>query len=117
MLIAVISLVSLAVIAIVVVALFAPDDSRVEVIGLIMACVVPSLTALLALLKSASTERAVQDVHVAINSRMGQLLALAAKSAHSEGVIEGVTGVATNPSLPTVQETLSVPQVPPRPAA
>lgn len=51
---------------------------------------VAALAAVGAAVSSWRNRRAIQEVHISINSRMDTLLALTAKASHAEGVIEGV---------------------------
>lgn len=46
-------------------------------------------TAALSLYASWRNGKEIQEIHISINSRMDELLALTKKAAHAEGVIEG----------------------------
>lgn len=50
-------------------------------------------TAALALYASWRNGQEIQEIHISINSRMDELLALTKKAAHAEGVIEGEEGM------------------------
>jgi len=58
------------------------------VVAMIVA-VPPTLTALAGAILGIINRQKIHEVHGEINSRMEELLALAKKSSHAEGVIEG----------------------------
>lgn len=59
-----------------------PDTDNTPIILLIIGIIVPVITALLAVV--------VQQVHLAVNGRLSQLLSLTAVSSKAEGIVEGV---------------------------
>lgn len=61
-----------------------PESDNTSVIAMVIAVVVPVATALLA--------GAVQQTHLAVNSRLGELLELTAKASKAEGELAGGAG-------------------------
>ena len=51
-----------------------------------IAAIPPTLAALLALVKSIKVEKAVQEVHLSVNSRLDQLLKSTSLASHAEGM-------------------------------
>jgi hypothetical protein len=66
-----------------------PPADNTGIIVAILGFLVPTVTALLA--------AAVQQVHLAVNSRLTQLLQLTASSARAEGELKGATQQVTGP--------------------
>jgi hypothetical protein len=78
---AVVGLCVLAVVAIITLFVVRPDKDHTALITLILGVLMPAISALLA--------AAVQQVHLAVNSRLTQLLALTQKASLAEGVLTG----------------------------
>lgn len=62
------------------------------IIVAIIAALPPTIVALLALRKSTSNGKAVAEVHLALNSRLDELLRSTRTAAHAAGVKEGQEG-------------------------
>ncbi len=58
------------------------------VLTAIIVAIPPTLVALVAAIKSFRNGAAVEKVHIAINSRMDEMLKLTRTSSHAEGVLE-----------------------------
>ncbi len=58
------------------------------VIIAIISAIPPTFVALLALLRSMKVEKAVQEVHLSINSRMDKFIEITKTVSHAEGVKE-----------------------------
>jgi hypothetical protein len=74
--------------AVVSIILLRPKEDNTLLIASVLGFLGPTAAALLALIKSAQTGAAVQDLHLAVNSRLTQLLELTAASSKSEGRLE-----------------------------
>lgn len=55
----------------------------------IAAIVVPTAAAIVAAMRAGESHRAVQELHIQVNSRLTELLAATAASNRAEGVLEG----------------------------
>jgi cytochrome b subunit of formate dehydrogenase len=66
-----------------------PPIDNTPIITVILGFLIPTVTALLA--------GAVQQVHIAVNSRLTQLLEITATASHAQGQIDGATQQATGP--------------------
>jgi hypothetical protein len=55
----------------------------------LIAAIAPTLTGMLTLLAAVLTRRAVKEVHISLNSRLSELLAVTAKEQRAAGVAEG----------------------------
>jgi hypothetical protein len=81
---AVVGLAALAVVSIIVIFLTRPDKDNTGLIAIVLGFMVPLVSAFLA--------AAVQQVHLAVNSRLSQLVLLTAKAARAQGQLEGPNG-------------------------
>lgn len=70
-----------------------PPIDNTTIIVTMLGFLIPTITALLA--------AAVQQVHLAVNSRLTQLLELTADSARAQGHLDGVSQQLTGPAGPT----------------
>lgn len=83
-----------------------PDGDNLDLIAIVFAAITPTTVALLAYMKTTENAQAVKDVHLAINGRLTQLLAMTELASRAEGVAEGTqAGVATAKELVAVTAT------------
>jgi hypothetical protein len=68
----------------------------------LIAATPPSVLAAASLLASLKNKKAIQEVHLSVNSRLTQLLEAVGKAAHAEGMAEGreQTTQSEQPMLP-----------------
>jgi len=91
---------------VVLISLVKPGEDNLDLIAIVFAAITPTTVALLAYMKGAENSQAVKDVHLAINGRLTQLLAMTETASHAEGVAEGVhAGVVTAKELVSVTAT------------
>lgn len=91
---------------VVLISIVRPGDDNLDLIAIVFAAITPTTVALLAYLKTVDNAQAVKDVHLAINGRLTQLLAMTETASHAEGVAEGVhAGVVTAKELVSVTAT------------
>jgi len=90
---AVIGLSVVAVIAILIIFLIRPDKDNSSLITVVLGFLVPVIMAFLA--------ASVQQVHLAVNSRLSQLVALTAKASHAEGALDSsnIAAASTDPGI------------------
>lgn len=81
--------------------------TRDDLLLILTQTLVPTLPAVLAYLKAREAAKAVEVVHVAINSRLTELLAQTSLAQHAAGRAEGVIAGAesTRPPIVVVQAT------------
>lgn len=96
--------------AIVLIGIFAPERSAL-LIGQVLALLVPTTAALLAVLKSTQNSQAIQQVHLSLNGRLEQLLRVTASSQRAEGNIEGAQKMLDASNLVAAQAIVGA-QVP-----
>lgn len=81
------------VIAAIVITVARPNTDNTLLIASIFGFLLPTLMALLALMKT-------QETHVAVNSRMDELLKITRTASRAEGVLEGSAAHVTPPTPP-----------------
>lgn len=86
---------ALGVIAVLGILLVRPKEDNSILIGLVLAMLAPTTTALLALISSANNATAIKDLHVIVNSRLSELLMATAASERSQGRAEGLAQSVT----------------------
>lgn len=96
-LIAIVSMVLIAVIALVAVTIIRPDQDNSTLYVLILSSIGPTTLGLLALMKSTETVRVAQETHqvaqethLSVNSRLDQFIRNADRSARAEGELAGL---------------------------
>lgn len=85
--------------AIVTITLLRPHEDNTALIGSVLTFLGPTAAALLALIKSIQTGAAVQELHLAVNSRLTQLLEQTAKASKSEGREDALAAQGKEKSL------------------
>lgn len=91
---------------VVLISLVRPGDDNLDLIAIVFAAVTPTTVALLAYMKTVDNSQAVKDVHLALNGRLTQLLAMTDLASRAEGVAEGTqAGVATAKELVSATAT------------
>lgn len=101
-LVAIVFMSALAVIAILGIELLRPTKDNTQLITSVMGMIVPTTAALLVLLRGNSTEQSVQEIHLAVNSRLSELLEQTAKSERAAGLAAGLAGSVPPPAPPPV---------------
>jgi hypothetical protein len=94
------------IIGVVLIAIFV-DENVVQLIATVLSLIVPTVAALLAMLKSAEASTKVDTLHVAVNSRLSQLLEQTTIAQHaigkSEGLIEAARVNGPDPTLQAIE--------------
>lgn len=85
------------VLAIIAITLARPKQDNTALITSVIGMATPTVAALLALIKSGETARAVQEVHVSLNSRLTQLLAQTALAERTAGRNEAIAAAVVLP--------------------
>ncbi len=91
---AVIGLSVVAVVAILVIFLIRPDRDNTSLITIVLGFLVPVIMAFLA--------ASIQQVHLAVNSRLSQLVALTAKASRAEGELSGSAIIMPDPIIAAI---------------
>lgn len=101
--IAVCSMALLLAVFVVAISMVRPGEDNLDLIAIVFAAITPTTVALLAYMKTSENAQAVKDVHLALNGRLTQLLAMTDRSSHAEGLAEGTqAGVVTARDLVSV---------------
>jgi hypothetical protein len=90
------------------------ESAQLALIAMFATVIVPSAVASwMAYLKSKQNATAINDLHVIVNDRLTQLLAITAAAKHAEGVIEGTaaTQAATAAAAITAREVIAAREV------
>ncbi len=66
----------------------------------LIASTAPSILAGAALLASLRNKKAIQEIHLSVNSRLSQLIEAVGKAAHAEGMAEGQMNKSEHSPLP-----------------
>lgn len=80
--------------AIVAIVVLRPGEDNTALITSVVGFLAPTMAALLAFIKSVQTGAAVQELHLAVNSRLTELLEQTAKASKSEGRKDAVAAAA-----------------------
>jgi hypothetical protein len=89
------------IIGILLIAIFV-DENVVQLIATVLSLIVPTVGALLAMLKSAEASTKVDMLHVAVNSRLSQLLEQTTIAQHAIGKSEGLIEAASVHQAPLI---------------
>jgi hypothetical protein len=89
------------ILGVVLIAIFV-DENVVQLIATVLSLIVPTVAALLAMLKSAEASTKVDTLHVAVNSRLSQLLEQTTIAQHAIGKSEGLIEAASVHQTPII---------------